>query len=534
MIGSQKLFRVCRDRYGSAVTSLIRRYRAFVHWVIRTPWPVFTLAIMQPDIIGALFVLGFLHFGLHPETRVTLQGLPQANLALFLAVVLLAFTVESLVSLRLLIPVFRWQRRDEGSLSGEDPAAAEFARTRALKMPFYRALISGATWCLGGTIFIIPIWGVVGHFAPVVAVAAALGATAASIIGYLQAERVLRPVAIAALRQGVPEHIHAPGVILRTVLTWLLSTGVPVLAIVVTIVTTKLSTTQASADELFMPILLLAIAALVIGLVVTVLTAMSIADPLRQLRWALGEVQRGNYTAHMQIETPANSACCRPVSTTWCANCPSGSGCATCSVATSAKTSPAVLESSPELGGQERNVAVLFVDLVGSTHFAATRPPAEVVGLLNEFFRIVVETVNRHGGFVNKFQGDAALAIFGAPLEHPDCAGAALAAARELHDELIGVLSANEFGIGVSDRTRDRRAHRRAGAFRVHRAGIGDPVDERAGAVGRAVKLRGRRHCWRRRWRSSGALGTPRRGAGRSVRSSVAGRVPRSPSWPGR
>ena len=77
------------------------------------------------------------------------------------------------------------------------------------------------------------------------------------------------------------------------------------------------------------------------------------------------------------------------------------------------------LESRPELGGQERNVAVLFVDLVGSTHFAATRPPAEVVGLLNEFFRIVVETVNRHGGFVNKFQGDAALAIFGAPLDIP-------------------------------------------------------------------------------------------------------------------
>ncbi len=45
----------------------------------------------------------------------------------------------------------------------------------------------------------------------------------------------------------------------------------------------------------------MAIAALVIGLAGTVLVAMSIADPLRQLRWALGEVQRGNYNAHMQI-----------------------------------------------------------------------------------------------------------------------------------------------------------------------------------------------------------------------------------------
>ncbi len=42
-------------------------------------------------------------------------------------------------------------------------------------------------------------------------------------------------------------------------------------------------------------------------------------------------------------------------------------------------------------------------------------PASEVVNLLNEFFRVIVDTVNRHGGFVNKFQGDAALAIFGAP-----------------------------------------------------------------------------------------------------------------------
>ena len=61
-----------------------------------------------------------------------------------------------------------------------------------------------------------------------------------------------------------------------------------------------------------------------------------------------------------------------------------------------------------------------------------------------------MDAVDLHGGFVNKFQGDAALAIFGAPLEHPDASGAALAAARELHQELVNVLGDNEFGIGVS------------------------------------------------------------------------------------
>jgi adenylate cyclase len=136
------------------------------------------------------------------------------------------------------------------------------------------------------------------------------------------------------------------------------------------------------------------------------------------------------------------------------------------------------LERGTELGGEERDVAVLFIDLVGSTQLAATRPPAEVVGLLNEFFRVVVDTVLKHGGFVNKFQGDAALCIFGAPIEHPDASGAALAAARELHDELVTVLDQTEFGIGVSA---GRAIAGHIGALaRFEYTVIGDPVNEAA------------------------------------------------------
>jgi adenylate cyclase len=479
----QELLHVSWYRYGGSVESSARtigRIRVFVRWVIRTPWPVFTLGMLQADIIGALFVLGFLRFGLPPEDRVVIQDLPQANLALFAGVLFLAFTIGSIISLRLLMPVFRWQRRErDGLTSDDDPVATEQARTRALKMPFYRSVISTTNWLLGGTIFIIAIWPVASHSAPVVAVATALGAIATSIIGYLQAERVLRPVAIAALRQGVPEQIHAPGVILRTLLTWVLASAVPILAIVVAIAAERFSIIHATPDELFAPVLLLAIAALVIGLIGTVLTAMSIADPLRQLRWALGEVQRGNYNAHVQIYDASElgllqagfNEMVRELSERQRLRDLFGRY-------VGEDVARRALESRPELGGQERDIAVLFVDLVGSTQLAATHPPAEVVGLLNEFFRIVVDSVNRHGGFVNKFQGDAALAIFGAPLEHPDASGAALAAARELHDELITVLGATEFGIGVSA-GRAIAGHIGAQA-RFEYTVIGDPVNEAA------------------------------------------------------
>lgn len=470
-----------RKRYGGQVSSAPvkrGRIRDFVRWVARTPWPVFALGMLQADIIGGLLVLGFLRFGLPPADRLKLQDLPTANLAFFIGYSVTAFTVGAVISLKLMAPVFRWQRRD-ALLIEDDPADTEQARLRALRMPDYRFVISIGIWLVGAVVFIAASWSVARGAVPILAVAILLGAIAAAIIGYLQAERVLRPVAVAALRSGLPENFRRPGVVLRLVLTWVLSTGVPLLLIVLSIAASKFSLLDSSAEGLSTPILLMAIAALAIGLAGNVLAAMAIADPLRQLRWALGEVQRGNYNAHMQIYD-ANELgllqagfndMVRELSERQRMRDLFGRY-------VGEDVARRALERGTELGGQERDVAVLFVDLVGSTKLAATRPPAEVVGVLNEFFRVVVDTVQRHGGFVNKFQGDAALCIFGAPLEHPDACGGALAAARELHDELVSVLGQTEFGIGVSA-GRAIAGHIGAQA-RFEYTVIGDPVNEAA------------------------------------------------------
>ena len=454
------------------------RISGFVQWLVRTPWPVFSLSQLQADIIGALLVLGFLRYGLPPEDRIELQELPAPNLAIFAGSIVLLFAIGTAISARLLLPVFRWQRRD-GLLADTDPADTALARSRALRTPFYRTLINLSSWFIGGVIFIIASWPVAKHAAPVVAVATALGATATAIIGYLQSERVLRPVAVAALRGGLPDNIRASGVIGRQLLAWALSTGVPVLTIVLAVVADKAAYLHGPPEKLLNPILLLALLALGIGFASTLLVAMSIADPLRQLRWALGEVQRGNYNAHMQIYDASElgllqagfNDMVRDLSERQRLRDLFGRY-------VGEDVARRALERGTELGGQERDVAVLFVDLVGSTKLAATRPPAEVVGMLNEFFRVVVDTVGRHGGFVNKFQGDAALAIFGAPIEHPDASGGALAAARELHDELIPVIGSAEFGIGVSS---GRAIAGHIGALaRFEYTVIGDPVNEAA------------------------------------------------------
>jgi adenylate cyclase len=138
----------------------------------------------------------------------------------------------------------------------------------------------------------------------------------------------------------------------------------------------------------------------------------------------------------------------------------------------------AALEEEVELGGEVRDAAVLFVDVEASTQLAAERPPTEVVGLLNSFFSVVVEVVNDHGGYVNKFEGDAALAIFGAPVAREDYAGCALKAARELCVRLEREVPGISAGIGVSGG--EVVAGNVGDESRFEYTVIGDPVNEAA------------------------------------------------------
>ena len=170
-----------------------------------------------------------------------------------------------------------------------------------------------------------------------------------------------------------------------------------------------------------------------------VLAAMSIADPLRQLRWALGEVQRGNYNAHMQIYDASELGLLQAGLQRHGAR--------------SVRAAAAARPVRPLRRRGRRPPCA------GARH-RARRPGARRRGAVRRPGRLdpagrdptarrgrracstsssgwSSRPSSKHGGFVNKFQGDAALAIFGAPIEHPDASGAALAAARELHDELL-------------------------------------------------------------------------------------------------
>jgi adenylate cyclase len=93
------------------------------------------------------------------------------------------------------------------------------------------------------------------------------------------------------------------------------------------------------------------------------------------------------------------------------------------------------IASMPEalgLGGERRNVAVLFADIRGFTPLAARMAPDETARMLSDFFTEMVECVFRHGGTLDKFIGDAVMAQWGAPISVSDDADRAVAAARDM------------------------------------------------------------------------------------------------------
>jgi adenylate cyclase len=88
------------------------------------------------------------------------------------------------------------------------------------------------------------------------------------------------------------------------------------------------------------------------------------------------------------------------------------------------------------LGGQRREMSVLFSDIRSFTSVSEKGQPEEIVHMLNEYFTRMVEVVFHHKGTVDKFVGDMVMALFGAPLEDPEHAEHAVEAALDMLQEL--------------------------------------------------------------------------------------------------
>ncbi|MGY1786543.1 adenylate/guanylate cyclase domain-containing protein [Geodermatophilus sp. SYSU D00698] len=384
-----------------------------------------------------------------------------------LAYLLVALPVATLAGLRRQRATTAWL------LAGRDPTPAEAAR--ALRLPVDAALIAAVVWLAGAVLagavaavtFPDPLVGL-----RVGVVALLGGAVTAGVVSLLVA-RAARALTTRALAAHPPAGRLALGVRPRLLLTWGLTSAVPLLGVVLLFADPSNPGGPGRTAVVF-----LAVVAVLVGGLATLLTARAVGQPLRDLRQVVQRVGAGDYTASVTVDDAGEIGLLQEGVNTMAAGLAERERLRDLFGRHVGTTVAArALAEGASLGGELRPVAALFVDVVGSTALVRRTGPEGMVGLLNRFFAVVVDAVEAEGGLVDKFEGDAALCVFGAPTGHPDASGAALRAARRICDD---VARAGEVDVGVGVACGPAWAGQVGTASRLEYTVIGDPVNEAA------------------------------------------------------
>ncbi|MEV3905825.1 adenylate/guanylate cyclase domain-containing protein [Mycobacterium sp. NPDC050551] len=331
----------------------------------------------------------------------------------------------------------------------------------------------------GGTVLLTTLYGLVDtSYIPKVVLGISFPGAVVSASCYLFTEFALRPVAAQALAAGRPPRRLAHGLVGRTMMVWAVGSGVPVLGILLSAMIT-LSMQNLTPTQFAVAVMILAVFALVFGWILMWLLAWLTATPVRVVRSALKHVEEGDYDCELvvfdgtelgELQRGFNSMVhglrererVRDLFGRHVGR----------------EVALAAEQQKIKLGGEERHAAVVFVDIIGSTQLVTARPAVEVVELLNRFFAVIVEEVDRHHGFVNKFEGDAALAVFGVPVALENAEDEALAAARAIARRLCDEVPECQAGIGVA--AGEVVAGNVGAKERFEYTVIGEPVNEAA------------------------------------------------------
>ncbi|CCG01990.1 adenylate/guanylate cyclase domain-containing protein [Blastococcus saxobsidens] len=443
----------------------VRRPAGWAEWAPsgRLAVPVIVLLVIGANLIGVGTVV-LLLIGVDDGSGRTGRAEVLWAAAAYLAVALPVATVAGLRRQRV---TNRWLT------AGREPTRDEAAH--ALRLPLDTASTAGLVWLLGAVLM-----GAVSAVAfpdarvgARVGVAVVLGGIVTAGVTYLLVARVARAVTARALAAHPPAGALALGVRIRLLLTWGLTSGVPMLGVVLLYLDPSNPRGPGRTVVVF-----LVVVALLVGALATLLIARAVGQPLRELRRAVQQVGSGHYDVDVVVDDAGEIGLLQEGVNSMAAGLAERERLRDLfgrHVGTT--VAQRALATGVALGGEERTVAALFVDIAGSTSLVRRTGPEQMVGLLNRFFAVVVDTIEAEGGLVNKFGGDAALCVFGAPADHPDPAGAALRAARRICD---AVAEAGEVDVGVGVACGRVWAGQVGAASRLEYTVIGDPVNEAA------------------------------------------------------
>jgi len=413
-------------------------------------------------IVDYLVVLPF-------PAEVSTAEIERGNVLLGLALVGVSWVVLGVVGAP------RTRKALDWTVRGMPPDEEEQELT--LNLPWWLFWMQVAIWLFSCVVFFYANLDISTTYALQLSTTVIISGLATAATTYLLCMRLFKSATTRVLELSPPQRGTTAGVAQKAIFIYTLTSAVPMVGLIGMVAFA--GETGVSLRQLSISGVIVGIGALVIGYFATVLFAKSVGEPLGDLTGALAQIESGDLSVTVtvddageigQLQAGLNNMVAALLEREQLRD--------LFGRHVGEDVARIALQQGVALGGEEREVAALFVDVIGSTTYAATHSAAEVVAALNRFFEVVVSVVSEHGGLVNKFEGDAALCIFGAPLELEDPAASALAAARTMAARLRTEVPELDAGVGVSHGL--VIAGNIGSAERLEYTVIGDAVNEAA------------------------------------------------------
>src|SRR3712207_3644820 len=272
------------------------------------------------------------------------------------------------------------RRSSEWLVEGRDPTSEDLRAS--LTFPKRQALLEAALWGVALVIFTVlnSFWSI--ELGLGCALEVLLGGLTTVALSYLLCERLSRPVFARALERGrdlqMPEGTRCPGVASRLTLAWVVGATVPLVCVLL-VGLIALSDVEASKERLGLATALLAITGVMVGLIVIVTASRQLTEPLKALRQALASVERGDLAATVEVDDASEIGRLQSGFNNMVAGLRERDRLLDLfGRQVGEEVAREALErDGVELGGETREAAVLFVDLIGSTSMATRLEPQE-------------------------------------------------------------------------------------------------------------------------------------------------------------
>ncbi len=353
---------------------------------------------------------------------------------------LVAFGIYVGVMVVLAVPVNAMLLRRAVSWVRLGNPPTERQRRFLFSLPTFETLTALVSWFGAAVLF-----GVINSDVARIGFGLALAGIIVCTMLYLLLEGYFRPLyALALVDAELPEDRR--DVLPRLMLAWLMGSAVPLVAIGLN---PLIAPVPLGGDRLAW----IAVVGALAGGIVMAIASISVSRPLNRVRAALRQIEQGDLDVHVPVDDLGELGRLAEGVNDLVAGIREREALREVfgrQVGQADLADLAMSHDEPTATGERRQVTVLFVDLRGYTRFSERHSPEDVVGMLNRFFAVVVAVVAREGGWVNKFEGDAALCLFGAPQDEPDHAARALRAAAAIPRELAHTDAMLRAGIGVA------------------------------------------------------------------------------------